>query len=221
MKAIIAILLAFLAFGVATNGQESRKKMKYGTTDDKKANALYKEGNGILNSYGNDLKHTQEALDKYLAALERDPKYIDALFAASECYMDLKQPGNQINCIKRAVAIDSTYWVRGYYNCAVALCQKGRFEEAAEWFNLCDKYAKQTNTKIKEDPQWRKSAFAKIEMMSHPVPFEPQYPSDYIRDSPFETYWPSISLDETELVVTSRLPRDTVAFHKDLSLIHI
>lgn len=219
MKAIIAILLAFLAFGVATNGQESRKKMKYGTTDDKKANALYKEGNGILNSYGNDLKHTQEALDKYLAALERDPKYIDALFAASECYMDLKQPGNQINCIKRAVAIDSTYWVRGYYNCAVALCQKGRFEEAAEWFNLCDKYAKQTNTKIKEDPQWRKSAFAKIEMMSHPVPFEPQYPSDYIRDSPFETYWPSISLDETELVVTSRLPRDTVAFHKDPTMI--
>ena len=219
MKRLTAVLLLCLAICASAMAQSTHKKMKYRTTDDKKAYALYKEGNDLLNMYGNDLKSTQSALEKYLAAIERDPEYIDALYAASECYMDLKQPGNQINCIKQAVALDSTYWVRAYYNCAVALCQKSRYDEAVEWFNMFDKYAKQTNTRVKEDPQWRKNAFAKIEMMSHPVPFEPQYPSDYIRDTPFETYWPAISLDETELVVTSRLPRDTVAFHKDPTMI--
>ncbi len=218
MKRLITILIACLSIGTVANAQ--RVKKKYKTTDDKKAYALYKEGSDLQITYGDDIKTTQQALDKYLAAIKEDPKYLDALLSASECYKDLKQPGNQINCIKQAVAVDSTYWVRAYYDCAVALCQKSQFDEAIQWFNLYDKYTTQTGEKKgKEDPQWRKMAFAKIEMMSHPVPFDPTYPSDYIRDTPFETYWPSISLDETELVVTSRLPRDTVAFHKDPTMI--
>lgn len=223
MKRIIAILMACLAVCVAANAQSGKVKKKYRTTDDKKAYALYKEGSDIQTMAGNDPKATQAALDKYLQAIERDPQFIDALYSASECYMDLKQPGNQINCIKQAVPLDSTYWVRAYYNCAVALCQKGQFDEALQWFDLYDKFmiakSKGKGKPKDPDPQWRKMAMAKMELMKNPVPFNPEYPSDYIRDTPFETYWPSISLDENELVVTSRLPRDTVAFNRDPSMI--
>ncbi len=217
MKKILAFVAIMLTICSAADAQ---KKMKYGTTDSKKANALFEEGQSISAVAGaKNLEATQKALDKYNEALEIDPNFVDALFAASDCYKDLSQPGNQINCIKRAVGLDSTYWTRAYYNCAIALCQKAQYEEARQWFNLYDKF---TGGKGKEDAEgrkWRKKANAVLEIMSHPVPFSPQYPSDYIRETPFETYWPSISLDETELVVTSRLPRDTVAFNQDPTMI--
>ncbi len=219
MKTLVAILIACLSIGTIANAQSVKKK--YRTTDSKKAYTLFKEAGDLIATYGeenSDIK--KQALGKYLAAIKEDPEYIDALISASECYKDLEQPGNQINCIKQIVALDSTYFVEGYYDCAVALCQKNQFEEATQWFELYDKFLKQTGEKgVKEYTKWRKMAAAKFEIMSHPVPFDPTYPSDFIRDTPFETYWPSISLDETELVVTSRTPRDTVAFHKDPTMI--
>ena len=71
------------------------QKKKFGTTDDRKAHALYKEAQDMLIVAGrHDVGKLNEALDKYKQALERDPEYIEALYAASEVYSDLGQPGN-------------------------------------------------------------------------------------------------------------------------------
>lgn len=220
MKTTKGLLLAVLAaFTVFCSPAEAQKK-KYKTTDDKKAYALYKEGNDILIMAGRkNIAKLNEALAKYEAALKRDPQYIEAVFAMSEVYADLGQPGNQIGYLQRGVGLDSLYWIGAYYRCAVALCQKERYEESVKWFKLYDHYSKIKKTNIKQDNQWRRKAMSMVKTMSNPVPFEPRYPSPLIEQTPYETYWPSLSLDETELVVTSRLPRDTAAFREDPSMI--
>lgn len=213
------LLLAFL-LAVSLLSPAAAQKKKFGTTDDRKAHALYKEAQDMLIVAGRqDVGKLNEALGKYKQALERDPGYIEALYAASEVYSDLGQPGNQVAYIQRAVALDSTYWVTAYYRCAVALCQKERYEESVRWFDLFDRFSRGKKTKVRQDPQWRRKAMGMVRTMSNPVPFEPRYPTPLIEQMPYETYWPSVSLDETELVVTSRLPRDTVAFRKDPTMI--
>ncbi len=217
-KSLLLIILAALT--MLCTPADAQKKKKFNTTDDKKAAAFYKEGNDILIMYGTqNIGKLNEALEKFKAALQRDPEYIEALYSASEVYAGLGQPGNQIGCLQKAVGLDSTYWVTAYYRCAVALCQKERYEESVKWFNLFDRFSKMKNTRVKQDPKWRRKAMSMVKVMSNPVPFEPRYPSPYIEQSPYETYWPSISLDETELVVTSRLPIDTVAFREDPTMI--
>lgn len=219
-KTLHLIILFLFALALFASPADAQKRKKYNTTDSKKAAALFKEGNDIMAMYGRqNVTKTREALEKYKAALQIDPEYIEALYSAAQMYADLGEPGNQINNIKKAVALDSTYWVPAYYHCAVALCQKERYEEAVQWFNLFDKFSKIKKTNIKQDNKWRRKALAMVKVMSNPVPFDPRYPSPYIEQSPFETYWPSISLDETELVLTSRLPLDTVAFRNDPSMI--
>lgn len=214
---LLTVIAALMIFCVPAQAQ----KKKYKTTDDKKAYAFYKEGNDILIMAGrNNVDKLNEALAKYKQALERDPEYIEALYATSEVYADLGQPGNQIGYLQKAVGLDSTYWVAAYYRCAVALCQKERYEESVKWFKLFDRFSKVKKTSVKQDHQWRRKAMAMVNTMSHPVPFEPRYPSPLIEQSPYETYWPSLSLDETELVVTSRLPIDTVAFRNDPTMIN-
>lgn len=216
-RLLLAAMSAMLLLSAPAAAQKGKK---FNTTDDKKAHALLQEGNNILVSFGRgNAAKLNEALDKYKQALDRDPNYIEALYSASEVYADLGQPGNQIGCIMKAVGIDSTFWVTAYYRCAVALCQKERYEESVKWFDLFDKFSKGKKTRVKQDPQWRRKAMAMVSMMKHPVPFEPRYPSELIEQTPYETYWPSISLDETELVVTSRLPIDTVAFREDPTMI--
>ncbi len=210
----LALCIAFSFSAFAQTGQ------KYNTTSNKKAKALLDEGNNILlYANGDNTTSKEQALQKYLEALEKDPNYLEALYSAADMYKDLKQPGNQINMIKRAVGIDSTFYVTGYYNCAVALAQKERYEESLEWFDLFDKFSKGKKTRVKTDPRWRAKAEAVVNMMKHPVPFTLSYPTPYIEQTPFETYWPSLTLDETELVMTSRLPRDTVEFRKDPTMI--
>ena len=204
---------------VSVTSVQAQQNQKYGTTSDKKAYTICQEANEMAMGAGKDPSKLKAAVAKYSEALERDPNYMDALFAQADLYRELRQPNNQINCIMRAVGIDSTYYVTAYYHCAVALCQKERFEEALHWFDLFDRFSEGKKIKLKQDKRWRQKAMSVLAMMKNPVPFEPRYPSDYIEQTPFETYWPSMSLDETELVMTSRLPLDTVEFHKDPTMI--
>ncbi len=211
MKKLLSLLLLVLVALIPTSAQ---KGQKYGTTKNKKAHALYEEGKTLFMKNKFD-----DALQKFNGALELDPKYMEALYGAAEVYRELQQPGNQFNMISRAVAVDSTYYITAYHTAAVALCQKDRFPEALEWFNKFDRFSKGKKLQIKEKGNWRAKAKAVVEIMSHPVPFDPQYPTPEIETMDYETYWPSLTLDERELVVTARLPRDTVAYHNDPTMI--
>lgn len=198
----------------------SQTGQKYNTTSNKKAYAAFQAAEDYaLRLQPGNIEGLETLLGMYKEALSFDPNYLEALYRCADCYARLKQPGNQINCIQKAVGIDSTAWVKGYYQCAVALAQKSRFEESLKWFNLFDKFSAGKPSKIKQDPTWRKKAELYVYFMKHPVPFEPRYPTDRIEKTPFETYWPSLTLDETELVMTMRLPRDTVKFNQDPTML--
>lgn len=215
MRTLLIVLAALLTLPAA-----AQKGQKYNTTSNKKAYAAFQEAEGMaMRLQPNDLAGLQSLLEVYKEALAQDPNYLEALYRCADIYQRLQQPGNQINCIQKAVGIDSTAYVKAYYQCAVALAQKSRFEESLRWFDLFDRFSAGRNIKIKQDPQWRAKAQLYVHFMRHPVPFEPRYPTERIEKTPFETYWPSLTLDETELVMTMRLPRDTVAYNSDPTML--
>ena len=53
-----------------------------------------------------------------------------------------------------------------------------------------------------------------VYFQDHPVAYEAKFPGESFK-LPYELYWPSITLDERALVVTSMFPRDTAAFKKN------
>ena len=198
MRLNILLLIGML---ICSINAHSQAKPKY-STKSKKAIALYEAG---------QTAHMQEqfrsAVEMYEEAKRIDPKFTESYFMCAEAYMDLGNYEQQIENLKKGFSLDSTIFVTGYYQAGVALCRLGRFPEATEWFELYKHYSKGKRTRYNVDA-WLKKALIAKELMENPVPFNPRPISSTIQ-SPYDMYWPSITLDEEEFVFTMLVPRDT------------
>lgn len=199
----ILLFIMVLCVAVVSDAQKKSSGKKYATKS-KKAIAQYEQG---MEDYGFD--RWQKALLEFETAKKIDPKFTEAYFACSEVYKDLGNYEGQFENIAKAVALDSTMYVTAYMNAGIALCNLGRFAEANVWF---DKYM----SKVKKKPNpkakfWMERALAAKELMEHPVPYNPHYVAPLLV-SEYDQYWPSITLDEEELVYTVLVPRDSAMF---------
>lgn len=185
----------------------AQKKTQY-STKSKKAIELFEQAQTDYVS-----QKLRSALQKYEQALTYDERFTEAYFMCSEIYRDFGDYEHQFENIQKAVALDSTMYVSGYYHAGVALCNLGRFAEATEWFDLYKHYAQNKRVKFNVDA-WMERAMAAKQLMENPVPFNPRIVSENLQ-SPYDMYWPSLTLDEREIVVTMLVPRDTSAFRAD------
>lgn len=205
MRAKIILLLTTLA--VFAGSAHSQSKPKY-STKSKKAIALYEAG---------QTAHMQEqyntAIEMYEEAKLIDPKFTEAYFMCAEAYMDLGDYERQVDNLKAGIALDSTIFISGYYQTGIALCRLGRFPEATEWFELYKHFTKGKRTRYNVDA-WLAKALVAKELMENPVPFNPRPISQTIQ-SPYDMYWPSVTLDEEEFVFTMLVPRDSSLFARN------
>lgn len=199
-------LLVAALLSISTN-IAAQQKQQY-STKSKKAIALYEEAQVDYMK-----QNLTTALEKFEAAKTYDERFAEAYFMCSEIYRDMGDYDSQFSNIQTAVGIDSTMFVSGYYQAGVALCNLSRFAEATHWFELYKYYARDKRVKRNVDA-WMERAMAAKELMENPVPFEPRYITDDIA-APYDTYWPSLTIDEQELVVTVLVPRDTLAYRAD------
>ncbi|MCQ2228741.1 MAG: OmpA family protein [Bacteroidales bacterium] len=209
------LLLIFLACLLASAWQttEAQKKskgkqtQKY-STKNKKAIEAYEKGemDAMYDRY-------QSAILNFETAKKYDPNFKEAYHALAEVYYNLGDFEEQFLHIQKAVTIDSTYFITAYYNAGVALCNLNRFSEAMEWFDLYKKFA-QGKKNIKNVDALIKKAMAIKYIMEHPVPYKPHLVSENVATE-YDQYWPSITLDEEELVFTMQLPRDPDAYAKN------
>ncbi len=219
MNKLLAIFTALILAFVACNNSEAQSKrsskgnsqQKY-STKSKKAIAIYKDG-----ELDYQFQRLQDALLKFEQATKIDPNFTEAYFMLSEVYRDMGDYEQQVAHIQTAVGLDSTYYVSAYYHAGVALCNLGRFAEATEWFELYKHYsAGKRNQKNVE--QWLKRAMIAKYLMEHPVAFKPHIVADSIVMD-YDQYWPSITLDEEELVFTTLMPRDPEAYATNKNMI--
>lgn len=208
----LIFISAYADYNCFAQSKRSKQSQQKYTSKSKKAIAIYKDG-----ELDYQYQRLQEALLKFEQAIKYDPNFTEAYFMISEIYRDMGDYEKQVENIQTAVSLDSTYYISAYYHAGVALCNLGRFNEATEWFELYKHYSKGKRNQRNVE-KWLNKALAAKRLMENPVPFKPHIIApNVVMD--YDQYWPSLTLDEEELVFTTLMPRDPIAYAANKNMI--
>ncbi len=206
MKNIYIPLILFLSISFSITNAQSRKKGKWSLhTKSKKAVALYASAE---ENYSKD--KVVEALDFLNQAIDKDSEFIEAHLLKADIFFRLNKHNEEIECISKAIAVDSMYFISAYYNMGVALFNNGEYAKVEGWMQRYKDKVRSDRSKVKADVYIRKSEFA-AKAVADPVNIEPINMGDKI-NSAYDEYWPSISADGQRLIYTVLVPRDELAF---------
>lgn len=144
--------------------------------------------------------------ERYLKqALEIDGKFYEAYMTLGELFSKQKRYFEAASNYQKAIRIDSTFYLPGFFNIATAEMMSGDYKNALIHYNV---YLGLKNTleknRIQAAINVKDCQFA-IEAMKNPVPFNPESVGNGINTSDDE-YWPSITADGQTLMFT-RQPR--------------
>lgn len=205
MKYFYLLLCLWFLSSAAVNAQSS-KKSKWGLhTKSKKAVALYTQAE---EKYSKD--RLQDALHYLDEAIDKDEEFVEAYLLKADIYFRLSRHKKEIECIDKAIRVDSTYFIPAYYNMGVALFNSGCYDEVEGWMNRYIDKVKSTRSRHKALEYIEKARFA-AKAVSDPVDINPVNLGENI-NSQYDEYWPSISADGQKLIYTVLVPRDSMAF---------
>lgn len=150
-------------------------------------------------------------------AIEAEPGFVEAHLALAAMYGRLKNYNSSIASYEKAFAIDSNYTIDFKPGYAAKLAGIGEFEKALNALNdyLSKRSPKNPTTIEKISRQQKNYAFAvawaKENKESHYV-FAPKNLGSNVNTSALE-YWPSLSIDGSELVFTRRMNGNNEDFY--------
>lgn len=198
----IMIVAAALLAAVNINAQYATK--------DRRAIRAYEEA---ANYY--EFSKWSAALNSLEIAKRSDPKFTEAYILSSEIYYNIKEYDRHLDEFYKAISLDSTRYVAGYFLAAESAFELDRFDTALWFLSKYKQFSAATKRKMSYDAQGfeRRIRFVR-DIINNPVPFNPR-PACKTLDKPYDTYFPSLTLDGNEMVVTMLLPRDTSAFKRD------
>ncbi|HKR07009.1 MAG TPA: OmpA family protein [Bacteroidia bacterium] len=149
----------------------------------------------------NNYDKTKEALGDAIGA---DPGFIEAHMLLGDVLAQQNNFKDAVNEYKKAYSINPNFFPSGYYSLANYEMTDGQYEGAKEHFL---KYISNPgiNPEKKEDSQLqiKKCDFA-IDALKHPVLFDPKNLGANI-NSEYDEYFPSFTVDESELLFTRNL----------------
>lgn len=148
----------------------------------------------------------KEAQQVLKSAIEEDSMFVEAWIVLSEADEHLQDRAGQIEALKKAIAINPTFFPRVRINLAKAYQQTMCYDEAVEQLNLFLSEKKGKAKDINETEILLKHCKFAAYAIKHPVPFNPTNLGDSINTT-FDEYWPTLSADGNLLVFTA-LVRD-------------
>ncbi|MBP5365906.1 MAG: OmpA family protein [Bacteroidales bacterium] len=225
LRALLFILCLLMACPSFSQKKTKKKPQVTYSTKSKKAIALYEEGQDLIMQ-----ELYPQALEKFEAAKQIDKNFVETYFMCAEAYQNTERYREQCENLRIGIGLDSTLYITAYYQMGRALCYLGEFAEATQWLELYKKFSQgQKKRKYNADALLKRALVAK-ELMEHPVDYNPRLVSKNTTTD-YDSYWPSLTLDEEELVYTillprntdqlkanPRLPRSSAFFHEDLVL---
>ena len=149
-----------------------------------------------------------DALPLLKQALDKEPRYMDAYLLQAVIYSDHKKYDECIAAYEKAFAIDSVFSFEYRLPYSIALAGKGEFEKALNNINILLS-AEKLNPNTRRSGEFRKKSFefavnyAKKNTNKNYV-FAPQNIGDNINSKESE-YFPSLTIDNSELVFTRRI----------------
>ncbi|MCF0191685.1 MAG: OmpA family protein [Marinilabiliaceae bacterium] len=200
------VLFLFLFVSLFVVEAQNGKDKKYHTKN-KKAIALYEEATDFFY-----LERYALAAQKYESALKMDENFIECYFALGDLYKAIGDYENQFLVLDKGLSVDSTYFPTAYYLAGVALCQMGQDTASIAYFESYKRNVKQSRQK-KDTDYWIKKGKIIKNLLDNPVPFEPHIVCENLT-SEFDLYWPSLTLDENEIVLTTLVPRHIEDFNR-------
>jgi flagellar motor protein MotB len=134
-------------------------------------------------------------------AVKMDKDFIEAWLLLAQIFEDTNVPEKAIEAYRSAVAINPSFFPNAFLFLAKLEMATGQFNEASAHIKDYTALGKPTVLSA----SLLKRCQTAIELMQHPVPFNPVNLGPTI-NSVFDEYWPSLSADEKILVFTTRRP---------------
>ncbi len=198
MKKLFLFLLSICFFNLLFSQPYNPEKIK------KKAIQYYNlaQQRAIEDNYAS-------AIGLLLQAVETDNNYVDAHLALGSLYANLKNHKNSIKHFETAFSLDSNYTLDYKSPYSIQLAAEGDFEKALEAINdLLSKKPPKNPTSLEKIENKKKSYQFAIEFEKNNPDknyvFAPQNVGSGVNTSEPE-YFPSLSIDATELVFTRRV----------------
>jgi len=179
-------------------------QQQYHTTSNKALKA-YKTGLTAFDyiDYPNAERYFNQAIDA-------DDKFYEAYLMMGDLLIKQKRFAEAAGNYRKAVRIDSTFYLPLFFNMATAEMMSGDYKNALIHYNV---YIVQKNISLKNKDLAEKNIkncqFA-IEAVKNPVPFSPESVGEGINTYDDE-YWPSITADGQTLMFTRQArPRENL-----------
>jgi len=172
------------------------------STGSKKAAKLFESAEAMYQE-----RRNAEAATELLAALEKDPNFVEAHVLLATVYTDLRQAEKAIASYKSAVQINPDFFPPNYYNLGTLELTIGDYQHCKEHLVQFLQY-KGMNTKfVKLAEHNIKVCDFAIAAMKNPVPFEPVNLGKEVNTADDE-YYPGITADDEMLLYTRRIKDD-------------
>lgn len=156
-----------------------------------------------------DMGKNEAAANDFNKAIESDPNLIEAHIVLAGIYQDGKKYDKAIAEYKAALAIDPNFFPNNYYNLAESEIALQLFSDAKEHLKkLLSQQKISPDIKKKGEHLLANASFAENAVKS-PVPFEPKNLGPNV-NTRFEEYLPTLTADEQTLIVTVKMPDDTL-----------
>jgi outer membrane protein OmpA-like peptidoglycan-associated protein len=196
MRSLISVLILLFTFSVSY-AQNLH-------TTSKTAEKSFQEALRNFNLQQND-----EALKQLEKCIRADPEFIEAYMLKAQIHNNKHEFEDAISCFKKGLSIDPKFNPSGYIVLADAEMNQGLYADAithAEKFIELGDFRK--ISRAEADSFISNCNFA-LKCFNNPVPFNPVNLGDSV-NSVYNEYWPSLSLDESELIFTVLDPADPV-----------
>lgn len=156
-------------------------------------------------SYEFKQSHYDEALKLVNEAINDDNKFIEAFLLQAEIFHSLKKYESEMQAFENALAIDRNFFPKGFIFLAELQLRYGKYSEALKNCIEFLSFEKQSeNLKIKAERIKKAAIFGNFQVLN-PVAFSPHNLGNSV-NTQFNDYWPSLTVDESQLFTTVRIP---------------
>ncbi len=190
------------------------------STNNKNALQLYYKSDDYMMT-----KRYAEAEKLLLKAVKLDPDYIDAYMRLSSIYYKTGRLEDERKMYEKVIEIRPQF-PEVYFNYGHWLMRNLQYEKAIESFNKFLEYKTGESRFLKKAEQNIKICQYRIDMMKHPVPFNPVNVGEGVNTKEDE-YWPVLTADDEQLYFTRKKLADSTRkagygkFNEDIYVSHL
>jgi len=154
-----------------------------------------------------DARDDENALKYLRKAIKTDPEFIEAYMMLAQIYKDRKEFAQAIIYFEKGLDLNPRFNPPGYLLLADVEMNQGLYADAVKHAEKFLELGDFKKIKREAGQAFTENCRFALEQFNNPVPFQPVNMGDSVNSERSE-YWPSLSLDESKLIITVLDPSD-------------